>query len=156
MPYGPKPLPPVSEKVLHQHIAQYIRAQYPRIIFFTDSGSGAYFQGKAGALTKKKMQALNSADDVIPDMFIAEPRTVEMSVGEFTDVVVMKFAGFYIEVKKDGTRLFKRDGHTWATPHIAEQAKTLQRLRDRGYAAEFAVGFDDAKKQIDQYLKFIF
>lgn len=60
-------------------------------------------------------------------------------------------AGLFIELKKDGTHLKKKNGD-WATEHIAEQAKTLEDLRARGYCAEFAVGFDEAKKLIDEYL----
>lgn len=61
------------------------------------------------------------------------------------------FFGLFIEFKKDNTRLKKQNGE-WASKHIAEQAKTLKDLRDRGYCAEFAVGFDEAKKIIDEYL----
>lgn len=59
--------------------------------------------------------------------------------------------GLYIELKKDGTRLKKKDGN-WATEHIAEQAETLEQLRKEGYKAEFAIGFEQAKKIIDEYL----
>lgn len=51
----------------------------------------------------------------------------------------------------DGVRLRKKNGE-WATPHIAEQAEMLEELRGRGYAAEFAVGFNDAKDKITSYL----
>ena len=60
--------------------------------------------------------------------------------------------GLFLELKKEGTRLKKKDGE-WASPHIAEQAEVLRKLRDRGYAAEFVVGFDEAKKVIDDYLQ---
>jgi hypothetical protein len=60
--------------------------------------------------------------------------------------------GLFIELKKDGTRLKKKDG-TWASPHIAEQAETLIKLRGEGYEATFAVGFDEAKATIDSYLR---
>lgn len=57
-----------------------------------------------------------------------------------------------IELKKDGTRLKKKNGE-WASDHIAEQAEMLERLEFRGYRAMFAVGFDEAKKIIDLYFK---
>lgn len=64
---------------------------------------------------------------------------------------VMKYAGLMIELKKDGTRLKKKNGD-WASEHIAEQAEVLAELDKRGYMAVFAVGFDEAKKIIDEYL----
>lgn len=64
---------------------------------------------------------------------------------------IMKYAGLMIEIKKSGTRLKKKNGE-WATPHIEEQVETLEKLRERGYRAEFAVGFEEAKKIIDEYL----
>ena len=59
--------------------------------------------------------------------------------------------GLFIELKKDGTRLKKKNGD-WANDHIAEQALVLEELQKRGYTAEFAVGFDQAKELIDKYL----
>ena len=72
-----------------------------------------------------------------PDMFIAEPK------GEFH--------GLFIELKKEGVRLKKLNGD-WATSHVEEQARVLDELRERGYKAEFAVGFDEAIELIDSYL----
>lgn len=72
-------------------------------------------------------------------MFIAEP------------VGYLGQSGLFLELKREKTRLKKKDG-TWASPHIAEQAEMLEQLRARGYGAEFAVGFDEAKEIIDNYL----
>ena len=70
-------------------------------------------------------------------MFIAEPKN--------------KFYGLFIELKKEGTRLKKKNGE-WASDHIAEQNEMLERLVFRGYAADFAVGFEEARQIIDNYL----
>lgn len=64
---------------------------------------------------------------------------------------VKHYNGLLIELKKEGTRLKKKDG-SWATDHIAEQAGMLEMLESRGYKAVFAVGFDEAKSIIDEYL----
>ena len=66
---------------------------------------------------------------------------------------VMKHAGLMIELKKEGTRIFKKDGKLVSDEHIREQFDMLMDLRQRGYAAEFACGFDEAKKLIDDYMK---
>jgi hypothetical protein len=73
-----------------------------------------------------------------PDLFIAEPRDI--------------WHGCFIEVKPEGTRLAKLNDDP-ASPHIREQAQCINALIDRKYAALFAVGFDQAKEIIDNYLK---
>jgi hypothetical protein len=65
----------------------------------------------------------------------------------------MKYAGLFIELKREGTRIFKKDGKLVADEHIREQYDMLHDLRARGYAADFACGFDEAKKLIDDYMK---
>lgn len=65
---------------------------------------------------------------------------------------VMKYAGLMIELKREGTRIYKKNGELVSNEHIQEQAEMLNELRERGYAARFAVGFDQAKQIIDEYL----
>ena len=65
---------------------------------------------------------------------------------------VMKYAGLMIELKKAGTRIYRKDGRLVSDAHIREQFDMLEQLRQRGYKAEFACGFDEAKKIIDEYL----
>lgn len=66
---------------------------------------------------------------------------------------VMKKAGLMIELKKEGTRIFKKDGTLVSDTHIREQFDMLEQLRARGYAAEFGIGFDATKKLIDDYMR---
>ena len=73
-----------------------------------------------------------------PDLFIAAPRG--------------SFHGLFIELKRDGASPFKKTGELRADKHINKQADVLTRLRVAGYAAEFAVGFDAAKRLIDDYM----
>lgn len=79
-----------------------------------------------------------------PDMFVATPTQIGAGLG-------IDRAGLFLELKKSGTRIKKRNGE-WASEHIAEQAVVLNKLRQQGYAAEFAVGFDNATELIDNYL----
>lgn len=67
-----------------------------------------------------------------------------------------------LELKRKDQSPFKKDGtikkQTKTRPngekydHLAEQAETLRMLREEGYCALFAVGFDDARRQIDWYM----
>lgn len=60
-------------------------------------------------------------------------------------------AGLAIEIKGEAVRLRKRDGG-WASAHIAEQAATLELLRQAGWVAEFGVGIDDCIRILEDYL----
>ena len=132
-----------SETNLQIHVADYLRLQYPNILFHSDFGSGIKLT--IGQAAKQKRQ--NGGRRAWPDMFIAKSGLEIWGPSDDRCLVY----GLFIELKKDGTRLKKKDG-SWATEHIAEQAETLAKLRQAGYKAEFAVGFNEAKKIIDEYL----
>ena len=123
----------MNESVIQQQVADYLKIRYPKVIFHSDFGSGIKLT--MGQAVKQKR--LNGGRRAWPDMFIAEP--------------TLDYSGLFIELKKDGTRLKKMSGD-WASEHIAEQAHMLAELTARGYKADFAIGFEQAKKLIDEYL----
>lgn len=131
----------MTELELQAQVADYIRLQYPTVIFHSDFGSGIKLT--MGQAIKQKR--LNGGRRAWPDMFIAEVKAVD-------DARKVCF-GLFIELKKEGTRIFKKDGTLVSDTHIREQFDMLHDLRARGYAAEFACGFDEAKKLIDDYMK---
>lgn len=128
---------------LQQQVADYIRLQYPSVIFHSDFGSGIKLT--MGQAIKQKR--LNGGRRSWPDMFIAEPK----NSGDIA--TTWHNNGLFIELKREGTRIFKKDGKLVADEHIREQFDMLHDLRARGYAAEFACGFDEAKRLIDDYMK---
>lgn len=129
----------MRESELQILVADYIRVRYPDALFHSDFGSGIKLT--PGQAMKQKRQ--NGGRRAWPDMFIAEPQL---------DTTILKISGgLFLELKKEGTRLKKKNGE-WANDHIAEQALVLEELQKRGYVAEFAVGFDQAKELIDKYL----
>jgi len=73
----------------------------------------------------------------------------------FPDLVIYQKSGVWsalmIELKKEGTRLEKKTGEL-ADDHIKEQSIMHRNLISKGYLAQFAVGFDQAKELIDWYL----
>lgn len=73
-----------------------------------------------------------------PDLFIVEPRGV--------------YNGYFLELKRPNETVFLKKGGLSTNEHIQEQAEMLQKLRDRGFACDFAIGFDDAKQKIINYL----
>jgi hypothetical protein len=132
----------VSEAILQEQVANYLRLQYPQVVFHSDTGSITRLTPRQGARRKRQ----NGGRRAWPDMFIAEP--VPRCVDGGWDY---EYHGLFIELKKEGTRLKKKDGK-WASEHIAEQAEMLEILEFRGYKAVFCVGFEEAKKVIDEYL----
>lgn len=137
----------MKESDLQVQVADYLRLQYPDVLFHSDFGSGIKLT--MGQAAKQKRQ--NGGRRAWPDMFIAEPlgyvgeRYPDSAAGQ------METAGLFLEFKKEGTRIKKKNGE-WASEHIAEQALVLEELEKRGYVAKFAVGFDEAKRIIDEYL----
>lgn len=123
----------VREADLHQQVTDYLRIQYRNVMFHTDFAAGVKLT-MGQAVKNKRLQSGRAW----PDLFIAEPRG--------------KFHGLFLELKREGTKIVKRDGFLVADPHIKEQAATINHLLAQGYWAEFAVGFDHAKKIIDTYL----
>ena len=135
-----------SEEALAIKISDYLKTQYPDVIFHFDYGSGLKMT-KGQAIRQKRLNKYRG----YPDLFIAEPRTVVLGESKFDNVIVY-YSGLYLEIKKAGTRLKKKNGE-WASEHVAEQAKMLEALEDKDYKTEFAVGFEKAKEIIDKYLK---
>lgn len=129
----------MREHDIYKMIADYLRYQYPTVIYRFDLA--ADLKLTMGQASKhKRLQRYRG----YPDLFIAEP--VPRS---FPNV----YHGLYLEIKKDGVRIFKKDGKLVADEHIREQFDMLHDLRRKGYAAEFAIGFEGAKKLIDDYMK---
>lgn len=139
-----------SEHNLYEQIARYLQLQYPNVIYRFDIG--ADIKLTMGQATKHKKL---HPERGYPDLFIAKPKDVKIITkldGGYNLVETKPLGGLYVEIKKDDEKLTKKDG-SWRTPHIAEQAEMLERLRQAGYRAEFGVGFDKCRQIIDEYLK---
>lgn len=123
----------MNEEQVHQQIVEYLRLQYPYVLFRTDMGGIRLTPGLRAKA--KRVQGGRAW----PDLFLAEPRA--------------HYHGLFIELKKDGVVIFKKDGSLVANEHYREQALVLEALRIKGYMAEFGIGFDAVKKLIDDYLQ---
>ena len=123
----------MNEAELQKQVAIYIRMQYPDVIFHSDFGSGV----KLSPWQARMQKIQNGGRRAWPDMMIAEP--------------MGNYHGLFIELKREGARLKKQNGE-WASSHIAEQNIMLNELSNKGYKAEFAIGFEQALDLIDDYL----
>ena len=149
----------MKEATLQCHVADYLRLQYPPVLFRSDYGAGIKLT--PGQATKQKRQ--NGGRRAWPDMFIAEGRGYFVKRGDkppmfgnfictANDMDLYICNGLFLELKREGTRILKKDGMLVADKHIREQHALLVELERCGYAARFAVGFDQAKQIIDEYL----
>lgn len=160
-----------SEEMLHQQVADYLRLQYPDKLFHSDFGSGIKLT--MGQATKQKR--LQGGRRSWPDLFIAEPRITRRGISgklfncdlsetlwlsgdedlpyEQSQTFHVIYCGLFIELKKEGTTIYKKNGELVANEHIREQASILEELRQRGYKAEFGIGFENTKEIIDDYMK---
>ena len=128
----------MTELELQAMVADYLRLQYPEVLFHSDFGSGIKLT-PGQAVKQKRLQGGRRA---WPDMFLAFVRTI----GD------RYYHGLFLELKRPDVKIYKKNGELVANAHIREQAVVLDELRKCGYKAEFACGFDEAKKIIDEYL----
>lgn len=122
----------MSEKELQINISKWIKLQYPDVIFTSESSGLKLTIGQARALAKQR------SDKGLPDMMIFEPRG--------------GYNGLFVELKKEGSLIFKRDNTIRSDKHLQEQWEMIQRLRSKGYYAIFAIGFDQARTAITKYM----
>lgn len=122
----------LSEASLHQQVVDYIKYQYPKVLFRTDFAAGIKMT-IGQAVKHKKLQKC----DKWPDIFIAKPAGAH--------------SGLFLELKTDPNLFNKK--FEYKTKHLKEQAEVLDQLNRTGYLAFFACGFEDAKNKIDRYLK---
>jgi len=120
------------EESLQKAVCNYLKLQYPSVLFTSDASGIRLTIGQAVSMKNMK------SGSGWPDLFIAEPK--------------LNWHGLFIELKKSGEKLFKRDG-TPVTEHVKDQMAMISKLNNKGYLATFAIGFDQAKEIIDQYLR---
>ena len=125
----------MSEERVQEMLAQYIAMKYPHAIFHSDYGSGSFL--RYGQAIKQKRQ--NAGRRGFPDLQICEP--------------IDRWHSFFLEIKKEGIRIVRRDGKLYADEHIREQASMIEQLRQRGFWADFGIGFDDCCAKVDAYMK---
>lgn len=123
-----------SEHNIYKLIAQYLQQQYPDVIYRFDLAADLKLTPGQAAKHKKLHPTRG-----YPDLFIAESSS--------------KDHGLYLEIKTESNSPYKKDGTLKKDKHLEEQARMLERLRARGYKAEFGVGIEECKKIIDEYLR---
>lgn len=121
------------EKSTQVAISTYLKTQYKDVIFFSDASGVRLTMGQS--VTLKRMRSNNCN---IPDMIILEPKG--------------KFCGLLLEVKSDKYSPYLKNGELSSNKHIQNQVDSLEKLKGKGYACFFAVGIENAKQIIDNYM----
>ncbi len=122
----------MSEKRLQVAVCDYLKIQYPRIIFSCDLSSGMKLS-IGQAVQAQRMRSSRG----LPDIMIFYPNH--------------GYHGLFIELKT--TSPFLKDGITLKSDvHLTEQKAILDQLTALNYRAKFGVGFDHCKEIIDLYL----
>lgn len=136
-----------KEEDLQLRLSRYIKREYPQAILVGDFAAGANLTDGQ----RQKMMTMRSEDGQ-PDISLDFP-----SRG---------FHGLRLELKAEGTVVFKKDGTLRKASytrrfangtikrgdHLAEQWATIQKYRELGYYADFIIGFDEAIKIVDWYM----
>lgn len=136
------------EYKLQAAICKYLLAQYPHIMFMSDAISNV----KLSPGQKIRNSKIQHPDFSAPDLAIFQPTNT--------------YHGLFLELKaispynQDGTlrkvKVQKTDSNGNVIEiydHYAEQDRSLRRLRNLGYKAEFCWDLDMAIRIIKEYLK---
>ena len=122
-----------TEANVHRMVCQYLKVRYKDVIFASDFAAGLKLTRYQAA-----MQKIHKSHRGYPDLFIAQP--------------IGQWSGLYLELKREGVIVRLQNGSLTKNPHIQEQWDVITKLRLKGYCANFAVGFDEARRIIDWYL----
>lgn len=140
-----------SEHNLYEQVARYLQLQYPDVIYRFDIAADLKLTPGQAAKHKRL-----HPERGYPDLFIAKPKEVKVKTalgGGYILVEAKTLSGLYLEIKTESNSPYKKDGTLKKDQHLEEQAEMLEKLRERGYRAEFGVGLSKCKQIIDEYLR---
>jgi len=118
---------------LQKQICQYLKNQYPEVLFLSDTVASV----KLTFPQQQRNKAIQKNQFACPDLLILEPKK--------------QYHGLMIELKVESP--FKKNGEILKSDHLKRQQNTIKELKQKGYKAEFSWGFEMTKEIIDQYLK---
>ena len=136
----------MKEEILHKQITDYIKFQYPKVIFTTDMSGIKLPTGLA--VKSSKLRSSRGIPDIL--IFQTAGKLVIETI-KYKNQVVFQFAGLFLEVKSKTP--FLKNGELSKNKHIQEQNEIHKRLRRQGYYTVFVWSFAQAKIIIDDYLK---
>lgn len=124
-----------TEEEIHDALLMYIRPRYPWSWPSVHSDLSGF---RLGVKAQARIARLKHVRG-FPDLVIYEPRG--------------PFNGLALELKKEGSRVYLKDGSLSKDIHIKEQAEWLSRFHSCGFLSKFVVGFNEARAAIEEYQK---
>ena len=117
---------------LQKRVCSYLRAVHPDVLFMSDT---------IASLKLTKFQAIRNSQIQkpgfkTPDLLIFLPKG--------------GYNGLFIELKIESP--YKQNGELKSNVHIKEQSKTMSKLKELGYYADFQWNFNEIVKLINWYL----
>lgn len=128
----------VKESKIQVEVCEYLKDNYPDVIFQCDLASGMNLGKHIGGMNARLRSSRG-----LPDLFIAKTKHLNNTIW---------WSGLFIELKRDGSSPYLKNGKLSSNPHVKEQAAILKRLEEQGYKAVFATGAKEAIEIIDEYL----
>lgn len=122
----------LAEKQLHKAICKYIKYQHPKAYFLSDPSGLKMSIGMATELKTTRSQHKQL------DIIILEPKG--------------RYHGLIIEVKKDRSEVYKKNGDFKENKHVKEQRESIEHLRSLGYHVHYAFSLDHGINVVDVYM----
>jgi len=117
---------------LQCQFVRWMTLQHRGVMVFSDTAAHI----AKTVIQQGRANKLQTPGEKWPDVFVAQPS------GDF--------AGLFLEFKAKSP--FKKDGVTLlANEHAEAQARTMERLRAKGYKCEFVWGFQQAQEIVNKY-----
>lgn len=135
-------VPQLTEYDVYKQLADWMRTAHRDVIYHFDLSGVRLPMGLVAK--QKRIQGSRG----FPDFFL--PKKKMALVGSKLCIL---YCGLFLEIKRPGTKILTKDGFIVSGSHISEQFNMLASLNRQGYRAEFAVGFDECKQIIDEYLQ---
>lgn len=127
-----------TELAIQVRVCNYLRKNYPHVVFHSDYGANADLSEH-----QKKINKSLQSRYKFPDLTI-----FAASRG---------FCGLALELKKEGTAIVLKigpnKGKLTTDEHVRLQAVTLRKLKEAGWYANFAIGYEQSIKFIDWYFE---
>lgn len=124
----------LTEKKLKIAIADFLKLQYPRILFRIDYDQNALTIGKRVEICR-----LKNNQSAWPDIFIAEPNQY--------------FHGLFVEVKASKNKIYRKGGELRQDKHLQTQIACMELLRKLDYYTSFTWSLEHFQEIMKCYLK---
>lgn len=120
-----------SEKQIHTNVCEYLRINYPDLIFTSDPSGIKSSMGVVMDVQRKVSK------HKIPDLLIFEPNS--------------QYSAAFFEIKRSVGDLYLKSGKL-KNDHVKAQQQTIDLLLSKGYFATFTIGFEGTIQTIEKYL----